>query len=177
MMESADHLLFSSAVKELLAGNFSRLEPLLVRSSGQKQCRILEWHDGGYFADEPAALQEAFTCACFLGKTRIAEFLLKQGVDPNAGSKTGVNAFHWAVNRGHLDTVNFLIRKKLPLETKNRFGGTVLGMAVWSAIHEPRPNHAAIIKVLLAAGARLESFDYPTGDEQADELLRSHGAT
>jgi hypothetical protein len=73
-----------------------------------------------------------------------------------------------------LDTVKFLVRRKVPLEVKNMFGGTVLGQAVWSAIHEPQTNHLAIIAALLEAGARIDAAGYPTGKQHVDDLLRRY---
>jgi hypothetical protein len=67
-----------------------------------------------------------------------------------------------------------LIGRKLPLEAKNMYGGTVLGQTVWSAIHEPGPNRLPIIEALLSAGARLDTTGFPTGDERIDEVLRRH---
>ena len=99
-----------------------------------------------------------------------------RGVDPAAGTGTGLSAFHWAANRGNLDTVKLLIERKAPLEQKNMHGGTVLDCAVWSAINEPRVDHIAIIESLLAAGANIEEAGYPTGNERVDEVLRRHGA-
>jgi hypothetical protein len=172
-----DYPLFCEAVQGLLRGDFSRLEPLFKNHSslGGRRCRILEWHEKGYFGDEPRALEEAFTCACFLGQTGVADFLLTQGVDPSAGASTGLNGFHWAANRGQLETVKMLVQRKLPLEIKNTYGGTVLGTAVWSAIHEPRPDHIAVIETLISAGARLDAAGFPTGIERVDEVFRRHG--
>src|SRR5262249_30665089 len=168
MTQGDDYLLFRNAVQGLMRGDFSRLEPLFDDHSSvdNRQCSIIEWYEKGYFDREPAALQEAFTCACFLGQTGVADFLLKQGVDPSAGAGTGLNGFHWAADRGQLETVRLLIRRKAPLETKSMYGGTVLGTAVWSAINEPRPGHLQIIEDLLVAGARLVEAGYPTGHEQ-----------
>ncbi len=88
-----------------------------------------------------------------------------------------MNAFHWAANRGKLDVVRLLLRRRTPLETRNMHGGTVLGTAVWSIRNEPWwPDHLQIIEELLAAGARAEEAGYPTGHEQVDALLRRHGA-
>ena len=130
----------------------------------------------GVFDQDPKALEEAFTCAGFLGRTGVADFLLAQGVDPSAGANTGLNSFHWAVNRGQLETVELLIQRKAPLETKNIYGGTVLGTAAWSAINEPKLDHIAIIEALISAGARLDAAGYPTGNERVDQVLRQHGA-
>src|SRR5207245_2166775 len=97
-------------------------------------------------------------------------------VDPAAGANTGLNAFHWAANRGQLDTVKLLLERKASLEIKSMYGGTVLGTAVWSAINEPRADHLAIIEALIAAGAKLDGAGYPTGNERVDEVLRRYGA-
>jgi len=176
--EDSSIALFSGAVQGLQRGDFSRLAPLLEdRPLERRPCQIIEWCDKGYFAAEPAALAEALTCACFLGRTGVAEFLLDRGVDPAAGAGTGLNAFHWAANRGQSETVRLLIRRKASLGTRSMYGGTVLGTAVWSAINEPRPGHLQIIEDLLVAGARLVEAGYPTGHEQVDAVLRRHGAS
>ena len=114
---------FRDAVEGLLRGDFSRSEPLFEG----EPCPILAWAGQGAFDAEPAALAEALSCACFLGRTAVAAALLDRGVDPLSGAATGLNAFHWAANRGQLDVVRLLIRKKVPLEVKNMYGGTVLG--------------------------------------------------
>lgn len=174
----ADQHLFRDAVQGLSAGDFSRLEPLFINDSpgDGSRCRIIEWYEAGLFANEPTALAEALTCACFLGCTSVADYLLAQGADSSAGNGTGLNAFHWAANRGQLETVMLLISRKAPLEIRNMYGGTVLGTAVWSAINEPRGEQLRIIEELIKAGARLEEAGYPTGDEQVDEALKRHGA-
>jgi len=100
------------------------------------------------------------------------KYLLAQGVDPAGGAATGLNAFHWAANRGQLEAVRLLIDAKAPLETRNSYGGTVLSGTVWAAFHEPRSTHLHIIEELLRAGARVDAVDYPTGNERIDVLLR-----
>jgi hypothetical protein len=160
--------LFQDALLGLRRGDFSRLEPLLDE-------QIVEWHRLGWFDREPEALAEAFSCASFLGKTDVAEYLLDRGVHPLAGSGTGMNAFHWAANRGQLKSVELLIRRGVPLEIRNSYGGTVLGTAVWSAVHEPKADHLAIIEALIQAGARVGEVEFPTGNESVDEVLRRNG--
>lgn len=174
----SDDLLFRDAVQGLHRGDFSRLEPLFDehRSLDHHHCQTVDWLEKGRFDDEPRALAEAFTCACFLGRTKVVDFLLTRGVDPTVGNGTGLNGFHWAANRGQLDTVRTLIERKVPLETKSMYGGTVLGTAVWSAINEPRAAHAHIIEMLIVAGANLDDVGYPSGEEQIDDVFRRHGA-
>lgn len=177
-MKPSDDPVWRDALKGLERGDFSRLEPLFGNhtSPDGDKCRIVEWYENGYFENEPKALAEAFSCACFLARTSVADFLMINGVDPAAGTSTGLSGFHWAANRGSLDTVKLLIERKAPLELVNMYGGTVLGCAVWSAINEPRVDHIAIIEALLAAGANIGDAEYPTGNERVDEVLRRHGA-
>src|SRR5882724_9908127 len=105
-MAYSEQSLFSDAVAGLLRGDFSALEPLFRQPSADPlKCRIVEWYEAGCFDEHPQALAEALSCACFLGCTQVAEFLLNHGVDPVAGDGTGMNAFHWAANRGQLETV------------------------------------------------------------------------
>lgn len=155
----ADERAFRDAVAGFVRGDFSASEPLFVDrppaspDRPPRVCQLIEWFDQGRFHDAPVALAEAFTCACFLGYTKVAAYLLERGVDPTAGIGTGLNAFHWAANRGRLDTVRFLLEHEVPLDTRNMYGGTVLGCAKWSAVHEPKPSHQEIIAVLEKAGA------------------------
>lgn len=177
-LTSDDYSQFQDAVQGLEAGDFSRLEPLFDGDSpaDDRRCRIIEWFEGGLFAGEPTALAEALTCACFLGCTTVADYLLLQGLDPSAGAKTGLDGFHWAANRGQLETVMLLIRRKARLETRSMYGDTVLGTAVWSAINEPRGEQVRIIEALIEAGASLDDIGYPTGNDRVDEVLRRYGA-
>ena len=170
---------FQDALRGLERGDFSRLAPLFEAGSGAAthRPRILLWVEGGRFAGATKALAEALTCACFLGRTDVAGRLLASAIDPAAGDGTGLNAFHWAANRGQLEAVRLLIAHKAPLETRSMYDQTVLGTAVWSAIHEPRPNQFQIIEELFLAGARLEEAGYPTGHQEVDALLRRLGAT
>jgi Ankyrin repeats (3 copies) len=163
---------FLDALEGLRRGDFSRLEPLFEG----KRSQIVEWCAAGLFRDHPTALFEAFTCACFNGKVSVAEFLLAMGADPSAGDGTGLNAFHWAANRGKLEAVRLLIRHKAALETRSMYGGTVLGTGVWAAIHEAKPDHLQIIEELLDAGADVNEAGFPTGDSRVDGLLRRYGA-
>ena len=176
--DDADDPLFRDAIQGLRRGDFSRLAPLFDDGPPPegRPCRIVAWYDDGCFDDDPAALAEALACACFLGRTGVARFLIDRGVDPAAGTATGSNAFHWAADRGNLDTVRLLIERGAPLEAETMYGGTVLGATVWSMIHETRADHAAIIEALVRAGARLDASGYPTGDDRVDDLLRRLGA-
>lgn len=175
-MKQEAEISFEETVRGLIAGDFSRLAPLFETQAGASPCPIIRWYESGLFDSQPKALEEAFTCACFNGCIDVIEYFLTKGVDPNGGINTGSNAFHWAANRGQLKAVEILISNKASLETQNSYGATVLGFAVWSAVHEPRPDHLRIIKALLDAGAKVGAADYPSGNQQIDELLGEYGS-
>lgn len=170
------HLSFPETIQGLLAGDFTRLDPLFVADDNGLPCPIVRWHQEGLFTNQPEALAEAFTCACFNGRIPVIEYLLAQGVDSSGGIGTGLNAFHWAAERGQLEAVEILIREQTPLETLNSYGGTVLGCVVWSANQLLRPTHLQIIRRLLEAGADVKAAAYPSGNAQVDEMLRQFGA-
>jgi ankyrin repeat protein len=166
---------FSEALTGLMNGDFTRLAPLFA-SANDSPSQIIRWLEAGLFRAQPEALGEALTCACFNGCVEVAGRLLASGLDPSGGAATGLNAFHWAANRGQLEVVRLLLRHGASLEVRNSYQGTVLGCAVWSAVHEPRPGHLAIIEALLEAGAIVREAAYPSGDAQIDALLRRLGA-
>ena len=175
MSTAKDDAIFADALQGLRRGDFSRLEPLFESHSGAKP-RIVQWVEEGRFLEHDQELAEALTCACFNGNTSVAEYLLNRGITPSGGSATGLDAIHWAANRGQLQAVKLLLQHKVPLETRSMYGGTVLATAVWSATHEPRPAHMSIIEELLAAGSRVEEAGYPTGNAAVDAILRRFGA-
>ncbi|NOT48579.1 MAG: ankyrin repeat domain-containing protein, partial [Acidobacteria bacterium] len=91
-----------------------------------------------------------------LGRVTTAEYLLDNNVDPLAGTKTGLNGFHYAASSGNLAVIKLLIERGVSMEIENMYGGTVLGQAVWSAVFEQKASHADIISELVAAGAVIE---------------------
>src|SRR6186713_940306 len=92
MKADNDDATFSDALEGLHRGDFSRLEPHFDDRSGKAQ--IVEWHEQGRLLDQPKALAEALTCASFLGRTSVVEYLLKQGLDPSGGAGTGLEGLH-----------------------------------------------------------------------------------
>jgi len=172
-----DAVYFNDAIEGWRRGDFDRLAPLFAAREGERPL-VVRWHADGRFAGHPAELAEALSNACFLGATAVAQALTGAGVDPAAGTGTGLDALHWAVNRGKLDTVRMLLAAGPSLESINSHGTTVLGTAVWSAINEPwwGDAHVEIIGMLLAAGANVDGAGYPTGHAGIDRLLEAHGA-
>ncbi len=147
--------LWKEALRHLDEGNFTALQEHLGGPEGFDR-QVIDWFDSGQFKDEPAALNEVLSCAMMLGRTETAEYLVDKGVEPYAGMKTGLAGPHYAASAGRVEAVRMLIEKKIALNVKNSYGGTILGQALWSAVNEPSDGHCEIIERLVAAGAEVE---------------------
>ncbi len=153
--------LWRYAVKALDGGDFTWLDRLLT-TNNRSLIELLEAN-----GEPKEYMDEAFAWACMVGRTRDAETLLDKGVDPYAGMKTGLSGFHYAVSSGRLDTVKMLIEREIPKNVvENMYGGTIWGQALWSAVHEHKESHAAIIEALIEAGAEIEPGTLEWWEEQ-----------
>jgi hypothetical protein len=157
--------LFQRALDALGKGDFSRLE-IMLGGPDRFDTQIIDWCEEGKFETEPEMLAEVLTCACMLGRTTAARYLLDKSVDPLAGIKTGLNGFHYAASGGRLDIIRLLVERKVPMEVENMYGGTVLGQALWSAVNEYTPDHADVIEALIDAGAMIEPGTLEWWNEQ-----------
>ncbi len=179
-------LLFQYAIAAMERGDFSALESM-VGGSDRFDDQVAEWYDKGYFKNEPETLAEVLTASCMLGYDQTVEYLLDKGVDPLAGTKTGLNGFHYAASSGQLNVIRLLIERKVPMESENMYGATVLGQALWSAVNESSPVHAEIIEALIDARGETEpgtlewweKQDVPSEEtkERVTKILRSASAT
>lgn len=151
--EQPQPMLFRYAVAALWRGDFTALD----RAIGHDRftATIREWFKRGFFENEAETFAEAFAAACFLDHADAAEFLLDKGVDPYAGMRTGLAGFHYAASSGRLEVAKVLIDRRVPTEVENMYGGTVLGQALWSAIHEHTDRHAEVVELLIEGGAYL----------------------
>jgi hypothetical protein len=148
-MRIGERWTFEAVVRGLLNGDCTALTPVFETVGGDAHSSaIVQWVSAGALASEPQAMAEALTTACWLGEVEVARYLLDLGVDPEAGNCTGMNALHWAANRGQLAVVELLLSRGVSTDVLNRFGGTALDTARWSAEHEPKPDHGRIIAAL-----------------------------
>ena len=121
-------------------------------------------------------VQSAFSYACGWGRRNVVEFLLDKGVDLANGEGDGQTPLHCAAISGHLDMIKFLLKFGPPLESRNIYGGTVLGQTLWSAAHGGNPKvYAEIIETLIAAGAKVPERHVPV-NKPIDDLLRRYGS-
>jgi len=111
-----------------------------------------------------AQMKGGFTWACEYGRTDVVEYLVDRGIDvgelfPRPHGQTGL---HWAAHGGHVDTVKALLRRRAPVDLKDkRFGGTPLAWALhgWSERKTDAAAHDSyhdVVTLLVAAGAPVE---------------------
>ena len=170
---------FEEAAAGLRRGDFSRLAPLFGDPTRPDEATgaIVKWLATGAFANAPDLLDEALTCACWLGQVGVARKLLDAGADPANGTATGLSALHWAANRGQRAAVELLLAHKAPMEQRKMYDATALDVAVWSALNEPRGDQLGAILALLKAGADVKAVQYPTGNAEVDALLARYQVT
>ena len=90
----------------------------------------------------------------------VIEYLISMGAEPNAVDKTGVAPLHRAVRTRSVAAVKALLDGGAELRQSNKSGSTPLHLAVQntgasgSGSDEAHQQQAAIIKLLLARGAR-----------------------
>lgn len=159
---------------EFLAARGARLDLEGAAGVGRLDAVQAFFNEDGSLRNATNAQMEAgFGWACEYGRNDVVEFLLDRGVELRVGEKTNQTGLHWAVIGGGLETVNLLLKRGAPLEATNVYGGTVLGQATWCVINGDRSvDYVPIISALLAAGARIEAADFPTGNDRVDDLLR-----
>jgi ankyrin repeat protein len=121
-------------------------------------------------------LESALFYASGFGQTDVLEYLLARGLNPAAADRDGQTVLHWAVIGGHIRTVDLLLRKKVPLENRNAYGGTPLGQALWSAAHGGDAyTYIDILDLLQAAGAEIPERHAPI-NRRVDAWLAEHGS-
>jgi ankyrin repeat protein len=173
---------------EFLAGRGTQMN--LEEASGVGRLDVVKTFFNEDGSLKPAATREqmlqGFLWACGYGRNRVVEFFIDNGLDLGAQDRDGQTGLHWAAIFGQLETIRMLLERKAPLETRNVYGGTVLGQALWSAINSERGiDYVPILETLIAAGAKMEpgSLDWleqqngsSSKKERLAAVLRHHGA-
>lgn len=126
-----------------------------------------------------AQLKDGFTWACEYGHTNVVEYLLDHvaasEVLPRPHKQTGL---HWAAHGGHADTVKVLLQRRPALDVRDgTFSGTPLDWALhgWRERRSDdaagREPYYAVVALLVAAGAPVESAWLSEGHEKADPRM------
>jgi ankyrin repeat protein len=111
--------------------------------------------------------------------TAAVEALLDAGLPIDApGPMDGATALHVACLNGYADLVEVLLNHGASLTAEDdRFEGTPIGwfgQGVRSG-HNKGGDYVQTARLLIAAGAKFNSYQIPTGDEQVDAVFREHG--
>lgn len=93
-----------------------------------------------------------------LGRTEILRLMLPQGPDLSIRNRYGGNALIPACERAHVDTVRFLLAESgIDVDHVNDLGWTCLLEAV--ILGDGGPAHQEVVRLVLAAGARVDLAD------------------
>ena len=128
--------------------------------------------------DPRVHIELALAWACKFGRRDVALFLIELGVNPAAMDDDKMTALHWACATAMLDVIDELLRRGVPLEVENAWGGTVLNSTLHFALYIPVEgvDYVPVLERLLLAGANVDVVDYPTGKPPIDAVFARYGA-
>lgn len=96
---------------------------------------------------------DALSAAARRGDAAAVKQLLDEGVDVNTKYRYGVTALTYACDHGHVDVVKVLLDRGADVNVKDTFYGFTPLMLAVSPAQKRKPEHAEIVKLLLAKGA------------------------
>jgi len=125
---------------------------------------------------EVSAREMALRYAAAYGNGHVVRFLLDRGLNVDAHTGDGETALFYTVLSGHLDVINLLLERGARPGVRTRYGGDVVGAALWRAGHGGDPDrYVTIIETLVAAGGQVPAR-HPPVNETVDAALSRHGS-
>jgi len=128
---------------------------------------------------DPATKPEremAMRYAAAYGKGNVVTFMLDGGVDVDAHTGDGETALFYAVLSGHHDVIQLLLARGARPGLRTRYGGDMVGAALWRAGHGGDGDlYLKIIDVLVAAGGAVPDR-HPPITETVDAALARRGS-
>jgi len=125
---------------------------------------------------EVSAREMALRYAAAYGNGHVVRFLLDRGLNVDAHTGDGETALFYTVLSGHLDVINLLLERGARPGVRTRYGGDMVGAALWRAGHGGDPGrYVTIIETLVAAGGQVPAR-HPLVNETVDAALARHGS-
>jgi hypothetical protein len=125
---------------------------------------------------EVSAREMALRYAAAYGNGQVVRFLLDRGLKVDAHTGEGETALFYTVLSGHLDVIDLLLERGARPGVRTRYGGDVVGAALWRAGHGGDPDrYVTIIETLVAAGGQVPAR-HPPVNETVDAALARHGS-
>lgn len=110
-------------------------------------------------------------------QTEAVRRLLEAGVPVDSRGEAGGTALHWACWKGFPDLVKLLLEHGASLTIKDEtFSAPPPGWFSHGSTNcGGGGDYAGVARALIAAGVRFSATDVPTGNAEADAVLREHG--
>jgi ankyrin repeat protein len=128
--------------------------------------------------DVPAGSERLVPDLAASHRTASVRALLALGLPVDTRGEAGGTALHWACWKGYADVVRMLLDRGASLNIEDeRFHAPPAG---WfhHGLHncrEPGGDYAGVARALIAAGARMEPDELPTGCAEVDQVFRENG--
>jgi ankyrin repeat protein len=110
--------------------------------------------------------------------TAAVTLMLDVGFDPLASHGDDFEPIRWAAFHGNADMMRALLRHNPPINTPDRsYGGTLLANCLYGSIHGwhcDTGDYVGTVRLLLAAGERVDASWLPIGRDDVDAVLRDH---
>ncbi len=127
-------------------------------------------------ADVPTR-EMALRYAAAYGNGNVVTFMLDRGVGVDAHTGDGETALFYAVLSGHLDVIELLLARGARPGVRTRYGGDMVGAALWRAGHGGAPDlYLKIVDALVAAGGVVPARHPPINERVDAELARRGSA-
>lgn len=119
--------------------NFHKYDAVGSPVHGKKDPRL--------YRNQATAEQEGYLCrAASEGDLAELQMLLANGISPDIANYDGRTALHLAAAEGHHLVVDYLLKKEVPVNPRDRWGHTPMSEAI-------RGNHTAVAELLRKHGA------------------------
>jgi hypothetical protein len=125
--------------------------------------------------------RRALTNEAWLANAPAVELMLELGFDPavpSVSGPTGGTALHCAAWEGSVPCVEALLRhpagRALIATRDTQYGGTPLGWCCHGSLNcgNPRADHAAVARLLMAAGARIDADRKPEASDAVKAAIQ-----